>query len=274
MGWCHDRDLSAGAPHHLVFPPEIGSALLRRPDAFQGTAMHDHNPKYRSSFIEENPALLISLLLIGAYLLAMAVAKYAWFIRDEQLAEWSLWLLLAGVTAFVAINQLTRAKAARDQAWPNQLPTIPTRGERKIVERAWMENCVVLGYDIHGKPWTWADETRVMQALVLGQTGSGKTTLLRNIISQDLMRRSGPPQSKIPMIILDGKGDLEFFESLLPYIQRAGRMADLRLLNPSRPELSVQYNPFYTDDDNYGAQVSMIFGSFDLRDEFFAPHQM
>ena len=76
------------------------------------------------------------------------------------------------------------------------------------------------------------------------------------------------------MIIFDGKGDLEFFESLLPYIQRAGRMADLRLLNPSRPELSVQYNPFYTDDDNYGAQVSMIFGSFDLRDEFFAPHQM
>ena len=128
----------------------------------------------------------------------------------------------------------------------------------------------MLGYDIHGKPWTWADETRVMQALVLGQTGSGKTTLLRNIITQDLMRRSGPPQSKIPMVIFDGKGDLEFFESLLPYIQRAGRMADLRLLNPSRPELSVQYNPFCTDDDNYGAQVSMIFGSFDLRDEFFA----
>jgi type IV secretory pathway TraG/TraD family ATPase VirD4 len=236
--------------------------------------MHDHNPKYRPSFIEENPALLISLLLLGAYMLTMAVAKYAWFIHDEQLVEWSLWLLLVGVTAFVGIYQLTRAKSAREQAWPNQLPTILTRGEREIVAKAWTENCVVLGYDIHGKPWTWADETRVMQALVLGQTGSGKTTLLRNIISQDLMRRSGPPQSKIPMIILDGKGDLEFFESLLPYIQRAGRMADLRLLNPSRPELSVQYNPFYTDDDNYGAQVSMIFGSFDLRDEFFAPHQM
>jgi type IV secretory pathway TraG/TraD family ATPase VirD4 len=236
--------------------------------------MHDHNSKYRPSFIDENPALLFSLLLLGAYLLAMAVAKYAWFIRDEQLVEWSLWLLLAGVTVFVAIYHLTRAKSARDQAWPNQLPTIPTRGEREIAAKAWTENCVVLGYDIHGRPWTWADETRVMQALVLGQTGSGKTTLLRNIISQDLMRRSGPPQNKIPVIILDGKGDLEFFESLLPYIQRGGRMADLRLLNPSRPELSVQYNPFYTDDDNYGAQVSMIFGSFDLRDEFFAPHQM
>ena len=145
------------------------------------------------------------------------------------------------------------------------------------MERAWNEeNAVVLGYDVHGQPWKWNDETRVMQALVLGQTGSGKTTLLRNIITQDLMRRVGPPgeRKKIPMVIFDGKGDLEFFHSLLPYIHRAGRMADLRLLNPSRPDLSVQYNPFASEDDNYMAQVSMVFGSFDLQDEFFAKHQL
>ena len=66
---------------------------------------------------------------------------------------------------------------------------------------------------------TWNDETRVMQALVLGQTGSGKTTLLRNIITQDLMRRVGPPggRKRIPMVIFDGKGDLEFFHSLPVY---------------------------------------------------------
>jgi hypothetical protein len=176
----------------------------------------------------------------------------------------------------MAVYQLTRAKKAREDSWPNQLPTIPTRGERQIVERAWKENAVVLGYDVHGKPWNWPDETRVMQALVLGQTGSGKTTLLRNIITQDLMRRVGSPDDrhKIPMVIFDGKGDLEFFHSLLPYIHRAGRLMDLRLLNPSRPELSVQYNPFASEDDNYMAQVSMVFGSFDLHDEFFAKHQL
>ena len=34
------------------------------------------------------------------------------------------------------------------------------------------------------------------------------------------------------------------------------------------------YNPFHTDDDNYMAQVNMVFGSFDLHDEFFAKHQL
>jgi hypothetical protein len=51
-------------------------------------------------------------------------------------------------------------------------------------------------------------------------------------------------------------------------------MADLRLLNPSRPDLSVQYNPFASEDDNYMAQVSMVFGSFNLQNEFFAKHQL
>ena len=34
------------------------------------------------------------------------------------------------------------------------------------------------------------------------------------------------------------------------------------------------YNPFFTRDDNYMAQVSMMFGSFNLHDEFFAKHQL
>ncbi|MFN7640783.1 MAG: hypothetical protein ACK5PR_03460, partial [bacterium] len=234
------------------------------------------NPQYRPSLIEENPVILIGLLVVLAFVLFAAVAKYAWYIHDRQLVEGVLWLLLAAVVLYFAVYQLTQSKSDREAAWPKQLPTIPVRGEKDIVESAWRQNSVVLGYDIHGKPWLWNDDTRVMQALVLGQSGTGKTTLLRNIISQDLMRQMGPAtdRHKIPMIIFDGKGDLEFFESLLPYINRAGRMNDLRLLNPSRPDLSVQYNPFASDDDNYAAQVSMIFGSFDLRDEFFAKHQL
>ena len=134
----------------------------------------------------------------------------------------------------------------------------------------------MLGYDIHGQPWLWPDRIRVMQGVLLGMTGSGKTTVLHSIITQDVYRKVGPPDERhhLPMIILDGKGDLEFFYELLPHIHRAGRLHQLRVLSPSRPEQSVRYNPFYTDDDNYMAQVNMIFGSFHLRDEFFAKHQL
>jgi hypothetical protein len=98
--------------------------------------------------------------------------------------------------------------------------------DRRFVHKAWEGNAVVLGYDIHGQPWLWPDEVRVMQGIVLGMTRSRKTTLLKNIITQDLMRRAGPPEDrhKIPRIIFDGKGDLEFFQELLPHIHRAGRL--------------------------------------------------
>jgi type IV secretory pathway TraG/TraD family ATPase VirD4 len=51
-------------------------------------------------------------------------------------------------------------------------------------------------------------------------------------------------------------------------------LQDLRLLNPARPDISVLYNPFHTTDDNYMAQVNMVFGSFNLHDEFFSKHQL
>ena len=70
---------------------------------------------------------------------------------------------------------------------------VPRKRDEQFTADAWKQDAVVLGYDVHGKPWKWNDETRVMQALVLGQTGSGKTTLLRNIITQDLMRVSVLP---------------------------------------------------------------------------------
>lgn len=65
---------------------------------------------------------------------------------------------------------------------------------------------------------------------------------------------------------------MEFFQDLLPHVHRAGRLHQLRLLNPARPDLSVRYNPFQCSDDEYMPVVAMIFGSFNLRKEFFAKH--
>src|SRR5260370_740008 len=108
--------------------------------------------------------------------------------------------------------------------WPHPPMVVPTRKDERYTHKAWSQDAVVLGYDVHGRPWPWPDSVRVMQGIVLGMTGTGKTTLLRNIISQDLMRVVGTPEEphRIPMVIFDGKGDLEFFYDLLPHIHRAG----------------------------------------------------
>jgi DNA segregation ATPase FtsK/SpoIIIE-like protein len=220
-------------------------------------------------------ALAFVFLLAGAFVLYVATARY--HLTSSQVVEFSIY----SVVGVIAIPGLTLyylfTRRARREKRERHPPLVVSRHrDADALRIAWAQNAVVLGYNIHGDPWLWPDKTRVMQGIVVGQTGSGKTTLLRNIITQDLERRVGPPEDrrKIPMVIFDGKGDLEFFHDLLPHIQRAGRLDDLRLLNPSRPDLSCLYNPFHTDDDNYMAQVNMVFGSFNLHDEFFAKHQL
>jgi len=45
------------------------------------------------------------------------------------------------------------------------------------------------------------------------------------------------------MLIFDGKGDQEFLSDLLPAIETSGRMRQLRVLSPSRPDISVALQP-------------------------------
>jgi len=220
-------------------------------------------------------ALAFLVLLAGAFCLYVATARY--HLTRSQVLELSIYAIL-GLIAIpgLTVYFLCTRRSRREQRERHPPVVASRRHDAGCLRKAWAQSAVVLGYNIHGEPWLWPDKTRIMQGIVVGQTGSGKTTLLRNIITQDLERRVGPPEDrhKIPMVIFDGKGDLEFFHDLLPHIQRAGRLDDLRLLNPARPDLSCLYNPFHTDDDNYMAQVNMVFGSFNLHDEFFAKHQL
>ena len=130
----------------------------------------------------------------------------------------------------------------------------------------------VLGYTVHKEPWLWPDAVRTKHGVIVGGTGAGKSTFLENIICQDLTRRFG--DRKMPMIIFDGKGDREFLDRLLPHIEAAGRLQDLRFLDPTHPTESARYNPFYAlDDDDYQEHVNFIFRSFGLREDFFKGHQ-
>src|SRR5439155_11922098 len=181
----------------------------------------------------------------------------------------------AGVAVIATSWYLSTLRKRREANWPHPPLFIRQARDRTALKAASEQNAIVLGYDVHGKPWLWPDATRVMQSVVFGATGSGKTTLLKNIITQDLFRVVGPPgdQHRIPMLIFDGKGDQEFLADLLPAIEAAGRMHQLRVLNPSRPDISARYNPFFSEHGLYQEHANFVFESFDLKDDFFHGHQ-
>jgi len=264
-----DFDLCLGGGFHLFQSLELGTGAKGQMRRAQYNDQH-HPP------LLENAEIIAAVVFTGLSWFFWHVGRERYFLRFNQVAEFASYLIIMLVTLVVAAVLLLTRRSRKEKEWPHPPLAISRKRDERITRRAWDQNSVVLGYDIHGRPWCWSDHVRVMQAIVLGMTGTGKTTLLRNIISQDLTRRVGPPdvRHRIPMIIFDGKGDLEFFQDLLPHVHRAGRLHQLRLLNPARPDLSVRYNPFQCADDEYMPVVAMIFGSFNLRKEFFAKHQL
>ncbi|MCI0623279.1 MAG: type IV secretory system conjugative DNA transfer family protein [Acidobacteria bacterium] len=224
----------------------------------------------------ESYEIVIAGLILAAGWFAWYLARERYHLTQQQIAEMAVYLAIAFVSVYVVTYLIAAGRSGREKQWPHPPLLISPKRDERNTQNAWNQNAVVLGYDVHGKAWLWPDRVRVMQGIVLGMTGSGKTTLLRNIITQDLARVVGSPEDphRIPMVIFDGKGDMEFFYDLLPHIHRAGRLADLRVLNPARPDISTRYNPFYSTEDDYMPVVNMVFGSFNLHDEFFAKHQL
>jgi hypothetical protein len=212
----------------------------------------------------------VILLAGGSYILVNRL-----HVRSVQLVEGCLYAFFALVAGISLAWYLLTLRRRREANWPHPPLFISQAKDREAVEAAYAQNAIVLGYDVHGKPWFWPDATRVMQSVVLGATGSGKTTLLKNIITQDLFRVLGPAedQHRIPMLIFDGKGDQEFLSDLLPAIEAAGRMHQLRVLSPSRPDISVRYNPFFSEHGLYQEHANFVFESFDLKQDFFHGHQ-
>jgi len=231
---------------------------------------HEHPP------LLESLEILIAVVIMACVWFALYVARHRYYLTSRQVEEISLYLIITAVGAGITAWLLATRRSRREMEWPHRPLEISPKKDERFTRDAWSRDAVVLGYDVHGQPWLWPDKVRVMQGIVLGMTGAGKTTLLRNIITQDLARVVGPPENphRIPMVIFDGKGDLEFFHDLLPHIHRAGRLHQLRVLNPARPDISVLYNPFHCSDDDYMPVVNMVFGSFNLHDEFFAKHQL
>ena len=211
-------------------------------------------------------------------LFACAAVGFCWYVavsrlhlRNAQCLE----IFLNGAILFfgggLIIAQLIGRRKNREENWPHPAIVVKTSKDAEIVRDANQSGATLLGYNIHKEPWLWPDMVRMKHGVIVGGTGAGKSTFLENIIAQDMTRRFGA--RRMPMIIFDGKGEREFLDRLLPHIEAAGRLQDLRVIDPTHPSESARYNPFYALDDAYQEHVNFIFRSFGLREDFFKGHQ-
>jgi type IV secretory pathway TraG/TraD family ATPase VirD4 len=211
-------------------------------------------------------------------LFGCAVVGLCWYVaisrlhfRNSQCLEAFMTCAILFFGSGLVIAQLVGRRQKREENWPHPPVFISTAEDASIVRKANQDGATLLGYNVHKEPWLWPDGVRMKHGVIVGGTGAGKSTFLENIISQDLARRFG--SRKMPMIIFDGKGEREFLDRLLPHIEAAGRLQDLRVLDPTHPTESARYNPFYALDDAYQEHVNFIFRSFGLREDFFKGHQ-
>jgi type IV secretory pathway TraG/TraD family ATPase VirD4 len=211
-------------------------------------------------------------------LFGCAVLAFCWYVavsrlhlRNDQCLEIFLYVAILFFGGGLVVAQLVGRRKKREENWPHPAILIPASKDAEIVRSANRDGATLLGYNVHKEPWVWPDAVRIKHGVIVGGTGAGKSTFLENIVAQDLTRRFGA--RRMPMIIFDGKGEREFLDRLLPHIEAAGRLQDLRVIDPTHPSESARYNPFYALDDAYQEHVNFIFRSFGLREDFFKGHQ-
>ena len=227
-------------------------------------------PTWRQRGPEEVAGVLV---LFGCAVLAFCwyVAVSRLHLRNDECLEIFLYTAILFFGGGLVVAQLVGRRKKREENWPHPAILIPASKDAEIVRSANRDGATLLGYNVHKEPWVWPDAVRIKHGVIVGGTGAGKSTFLENIVAQDLTRRFGA--RRMPMIIFDGKGEREFLDRLLPHIEAAGRLQDLRVIDPTHPSESARYNPFYALDDAYQEHVNFIFRSFGLREDFFKGHQ-
>src|SRR5260370_1067689 len=119
------------------------------------------NPAYSAP--REHPPLVETYELVIA-VFVLAGGWFAWYLAREryhltgrQVAEFACYLAIV-VTAFYSTAYLLLTKRSRrERQWPHPPLVVRPSTDERATQKAWNQSAVVLGYDIHGKPWLWPD---------------------------------------------------------------------------------------------------------------------
>jgi hypothetical protein len=210
-------------------------------------------------------AWLCLILLAGA----VWVASHGLLLRLPQVIALLVCPCLPIFYLIVVVRYRIQLSQVLAKQWPRPRLYVSRTHDRKSVGEAIRLGVTFLGYENDGSPVYWTDDQRSMQANLPGITGSGKTTLLLNIVDQDIRRGR-------PVVYFDGKGEKGLVLKIWNMAFAAGRGADVRVIDPTHPNISKKFNPFYAADGKLQQRVGAVFdslGAARAKDEFFSEHQ-
>src|SRR5579872_1516180 len=127
---------------------------------------HHHPP------LLESAEIVVGFALMFACWLGWYVARERYHFTSRQLAEIATYLIVATFACVATAILCFTRRSRREREWPHPPVAIARRRDERLVKQGWQDESVVLGYDIHGQPWYWSDQVRVMQGIVLGMTGT------------------------------------------------------------------------------------------------------
>jgi hypothetical protein len=206
----------------------------------------------RSAHIAPERAEDFAGVLVLLTCTVLAFALYLAVLRNQQCLEIFLYVAILFFGGGLLLAQLVGRRRKREENWPHPAIPIPASKDAATVRDINQGEATLLGHNVHKEPWFWPDIVRM------------------NIIALDVMRRVGG--RKMPMIIFDCEGEREFLNRLLPHIEAAGCLQDLRVIDSTHPKESARCHPFYALDA-YQEHVNFNFRSFGLREDFFKGHQ-
>ncbi|NDD92299.1 hypothetical protein EBZ37_09465, partial [bacterium] len=90
-------------------------------------------------------------------------------------------------------------------------------------------------------PIAITDESRKRHTLIMGATGKGKTVATEHLLYRDLIRGHGA-------LIIDPKGERDFYDRVRRFCESIGREEDLFLLSATHLEESARWNPLRLGD--------------------------
>ena len=116
--------------------------------------------------------LLLGFIAVAAIAGVGYICYSRLHVRKEQLMEASLYIL-ACVFRLLGRAALHPHRSSREGRTPGRIRRCASAASRttRHIRKAFADDSIVIGYDIHQKPVLWPDEVRVMQANGFGMTG-------------------------------------------------------------------------------------------------------